>query len=112
MPTKQVTIADSGTVSGAVKLFDDYDNAPESLVGIICAAGFATANLTFQASVDGTNYYTMYNAAGAVVTVFSAAASEWIALDPADFAGVPYLKVVSSATQSGGDVLTLVTRRL
>lgn len=108
--TKSVTIADSGTVSGAVQLCDAYNDDVDSLVGVVTAAAFTTADLTFQFSHDGTTYTAAKNAAGTAITLSSVAASEWRAVDPTDFISAKYIKVVSSVAQSGGDTITLVMR--
>ena len=108
--TKTVTIADSGTVSSAIQLFDTYGQSVESLVAVVTASGFTTADLTFQFSHDGTNYFAAKNAAGTALTLKNVAASEWRAVDPTDFLSAKYLKVVAGASQSSGDVITLVIR--
>lgn len=108
--TKSVTIANTATSSDAVQMVDSYNQTVESLVGVIAPAGFTTADLTFQFSLDNSTFITAKNAAGTAITVTSLAASEWRALDPTDFLGAKYLKVVSSVAQTGGDIITLVIR--
>lgn len=108
--TKTVTIADSGTVSGAIQLAGTYGQSVESLVAVVTTSGFTTADLTFQFSLDGTTFIAAKNAAGTSITLTSVAASEWRAVDPTDFLSAKYLKVVSSAAQSSGDTITLVIR--
>ena len=110
MTEKTVTIADSGTVSGAVQINDTYDRVSMAVCGVKTAAGFTTADLTFQASFDGTTYTAVKNAAGVAVTLSSVAASDWRALAPSDLISAKYIKVVSSAAQAGGDTLTLILR--
>lgn len=109
------TIADNASLSGAVAL---VGSTTSTLVGIITPAGWTTAGLEFQGglTIDGT-FYTIYNASGAKVATAAVAASTWVALDPGDFAGVPYIKVRSATSgtpvvQSGGDALTLIVRSL
>lgn len=109
--TETATIADAASLSAAVDL------GKASLVGIVTPSGWTTAAITFQASFDGVTWFNLYNAAGIEVSVASIAASLWVALDPADFAGVPSLKVRSGTAgtpvnQSGGDAVTLVMRSL
>lgn len=108
--TKAVTIADGQTVSDAILLSDTYGQSVESLVAVVTAAGFTTADLTFQFSLDGTTYIAAKNAAGTAITLSSVAASDWRAVDPTDFLSAKYLKVVASASQSSGDTITLVIR--
>ena len=107
---KTVTIANGDTVSDAEQLVDTYNDDVDSLVAVVTAAGFTTADLTFQSSHDGTTYTAAKNAAGTAITLSSVAASEWRAVDPTDFLSAKYIKVVSSASQSSGDTITLVMR--
>lgn len=111
--TTTATIADSASLSGAV----DLSAFAGTLVAIQTGSGWTAAVMTFQASADGVTYANLYNSAGAEVTTGSIAASTYTALDPADFAGVRYLKVRSgtssaASNQSGGDTLTLVLREV
>jgi hypothetical protein len=110
--SKTVTIADSQTVSAAVQLVDLYDPDNLGVVGIYAAAGWATADVTFQVSFDGVTYTVLKNASGTVVTVSQLAATDWRGLDPVDFLSAFWIKAVSSATQSGGDTLTLILRSI
>jgi hypothetical protein len=49
--------------------------------------------MTFQVSPDNSNWYNLYDKVGEVS--YPAAASEYLALDPTQFAGVRYLKLRS-----------------
>lgn len=108
------TIANGASLSGAVDIGSGL-----SLVGIVTPAGWTTAVVSFQAStaLDGT-YVDLYKLDGTeMASPGSLAASHWHPLDPADFAGVRYLKVRSgtaaaAVNQAGGDTLTLVVRSL
>ena len=64
------------------------------LFGIVMPAAWTAANLTFQASADGTTYSNMYNSDGTELTV-TASTSRYIYLDPAIFASVQFLKIRS-----------------
>lgn len=102
-------IADGQTASAEV----DLGHTGLTLVGIIVPSTWATASISFTASLTaGGTFYPVYNVAGAAIATGSIAGGTavWIAIDPADFAGIRFLKLVSSAAQSGGDTLTLVTR--
>ena len=109
------TIASGATgLSGSVHL--GGPDRGTSLVAIQMPATWVTANLTFQASWDGTNFFNVHAADGTEVVV-TAAASRWIILDPADFASASYVKVRSctSATpvdQTATRTIVLVTRQV
>lgn len=71
-------------------------------IGIVMPEAWTTANLTFQATSDGVNYYDVYDSGGTEVTV-TAAASRYIVLTPelvAAFAGVQKVLVRSGTTGS------------
>lgn len=103
------TIPNGGSLTPAIKLGD------RTLVGISMPASWTTANLSFQVSVDGTNFQEL-NSSSAAIGV-TASAGIYIQLDPSIFIGVNIIKVRSgtsgSAVAQGADrVLTLVTRAM
>jgi hypothetical protein len=115
LATATATIANAASLSAEVDL-----GLGRSLVGIIVPSTWTTAVLSFAASpTSGGTFYPLYNAAGSEVVTGSIAGGTavWVALDPADFAGVRYLKVRSGTNaapvnQAGADTLTLITRQL
>jgi hypothetical protein len=100
-----LTIAASGTESGSLDLYGT------TLVGLYMPAAWSVADLSFKASSDNTTFYDVYRDSGSSASI-TTAASRYVALDPADFAGVRFLKLVSSATQSASRVITVVSRPL
>lgn len=102
-------------ITSGVSLSTAVNIDPYRLVGIAMPATWTAANLTFQASHDnGTTYNNLYDDLGTEMTV-TAAASRYITLDPAVFAGINYLKVRSGTSgtpvnQGGDRTITLVTR--
>lgn len=116
--TQQVTIANGGSLSGAAtgatRVGGGATGIYETLVGIIMPASWSAASLTFQASNDNSTFTNLYNAAGTEVTA-TVSAARWVAIDPADFAGVAYLKVRSGTSgtpvnQGADRTITLVFR--
>lgn len=88
-------------------------------IGIIGSTDWDTGNLTFQCSFDGTTYGNMYNDAGSeyTVTVPTTDGGDWLSLDPADFAGINFLKIRSGTSgtpvqQTNASTLYLITRRV
>lgn len=62
------------------------------------STAWTDAGIGFQGNVDGsTNYYNVYNTAGDFL-VYQTSASRMVAFDPAPFAGLQWLKVVSETT--------------
>lgn len=120
MPFYTATIANGESLSGAVRIQypDNGNDGYTTLCGIIVPSGWTTAVISFAAglTVDGT-FYPVLTAAGAEVVTGSitGGTAVWIALDPADFSGIPFIKIRSGTSaaavnQSGSDSLTLVTR--
>jgi hypothetical protein len=112
-----VTIANGASLSDAdaISINESRDKPAHSLVAILMPSAWTAADLTFQVSNDNTTFYEMVNTAGNNVSVTSPAADEWVAIDPADFVGVEYLKVRSgtvgaAVAQGAARVLTLLTR--
>jgi hypothetical protein len=69
-----------------------------SLCGILMPAAFTGTALTFLASVDGTNFFPIYNANGALS--YSVAQGQYVAINPQDFYGVQYLKIQSGSAEA------------
>lgn len=108
--TITATIGSAGSVSTAVDLLGGR------LVALtIGGTAWTTANITFQASADGTNYADLYDDAGNEVTV-TADASQFLAMDSTEnFLGVRYLKLRSGTSgtpvnQTAQRTITLVVR--
>lgn len=85
-----VTILNGAALSNAVNL--TLVGGP--LVGVQMPAAWTAANLTFQVSHDGTTYQDFYTSAGAEI-VLTAAAARFIAIDPANYFGVRFVRLRS-----------------
>lgn len=107
--TTTVTIGAGASLSEAADL-----QQLGQLVGIVTAATWDAAKITFQASYDGTNWFTLrYN--GIEYEVASITGTFWEALNPAVFAGVEYVKVRSGTSgaavnQADASIVTLICR--
>ena len=105
--TTTVVIANGESLSGA------KDLRGRKLVAIIMPDTWTAASLTFQASVDGTNYFNVYD--GSSERTLSVSASYYSALNIADWVGFRYLKIRSGTAgtpvnQGGARTLTLVAQ--
>jgi hypothetical protein len=105
---KTVTIADGQSLSDAAQLLP-HDGR---LAAFITPAGWAANAVTFQASVDGVNYFNVYDE-GAEYTCAAVPASAYCRVDMNVFHTARYIKVRSGtaavpANQAGGDIVTLV----
>lgn len=95
------TIANGASLSNALLINEAM------LVGIIMPGTWTTANLTLQGAGenDESTFNNVYDKDGTEVTI-NAAASRYITLEPAKFAGIKQLKIRSgtsgSAVNQGG----------
>jgi hypothetical protein len=104
--TTTTTIANGASLSGTVDL------GSNDLVGIIMPSAWTAASLTFQFSIDGTNFYDAYSAT-AELSSTAAAASRMISINAANYDMGRYIKIRSgtSATpvnQAADRILTLI----
>jgi hypothetical protein len=102
------TIANGASLSGAIDL------RGTTLVGYIMPASWTAADITFRGSVDGTNFFDLYNQFGIEIK-HTVAASRFIALIASDLASIRYIKVRSGTTgtpvnQGAERILTLIAR--
>lgn len=103
-PALAATIAASATVSSAIDLGGFV------LCGIQVPAAFTGVALTFQASMDGVTYQPMRNTYSGTALSYTVAQGEYIAVNPVDFYGVNFLKIVSGSTESALRNLVLAVR--
>lgn len=96
--TNSVAIASSGTTSAAIS------TNGLSLVGLLFPTITSTAvTFTVSSTVGGT-YVPLYNASGAVS--YTIASGRWVSINPADFAGVQFFKIVMGTSE--GSARTII----
>ena len=104
----------NATIATGTSLSAEIALGAKQLVGIAMPAGWDAADLTFQVSVDGgTTFLEMQTTAAAVD--YKAAASQYIAVDPAIWRGINLIKVRSGTSgaavnQTADRVLGLVIK--
>lgn len=98
-----VTIALNGTVSSA------YDLKTNGFVGFVTPATLDGTAFTFQGSPDGTTYTALYNSANVAFSI-TVATSRYYILNPADFLGCRYVKIVSGSTETAARTITVIAR--
>lgn len=104
--TISATIANAATTTAAIDL------AGTSLVAIQFPAAFTGTSVTFQASttLSGT-YQAVIDGSGTTLTK-TVVAARYMVLDPLEFAGIQFIKIVSSASEAAQRDLIIVTRPL
>ena len=104
----------TATIASSASLSDAMDLCGTTLAGYIMPASWTAADITFQVSVDGTNFYNLYDQYGNEVR-HTVSTSRFVALTPSDMAGVRYVKFRSgtsgsAVTQGSSRAITLVAR--
>lgn len=105
--TATATIANGASLSGAIDL------GQARLWAIQMPAAWTAAALTFQASLDGINYFNLYDNTGTEVSWTVAASQFQFELFPAKWLAIRWLKIRSGTSgvpvnQGGDRVLTVV----
>lgn len=97
----EVVLADNGTVTPEILL------GGSTLVGIQLPAGILSTALTFQSGNSSGGTYTQLTKQDGTAVTYVIAASKSVAIDPKDFYGVNFLKLVFGTSETGGP-LTII----
>jgi len=102
-----ITISDGDTVSDAADL-NQF-----TLTALLVPAAMEGSSLTFQGSIDGTNFFPINSpdTAGQAISVTINTAAAIIPLITDNFAGVRYMKVVAASAQTGDAAIELLSIR-
>ncbi len=106
MSTNTVTVANGGTESTWLNVGANVSD--RAVVGIVTPSALTSTTLSIQVSLDGTNALTHYDFTGLAFTI-PCGASRWISLDPALFAGFPFMRLVMGSAEAAARTITLVT---
>lgn len=107
----------TATISNGASLSEEINLTEFRLVGIQLPASISSATaLTFQAGGVSGSLNDMYTSTGSELS-YTVAASRFVVVDPADFAGAAFLKIrtgtSASPTSQGADrTLTLICHGL
>jgi hypothetical protein len=104
------TVANGATDSGWIHIGTDMDC--NGLVAIVTPAALTSTSLTIKASIDGgVTDLAHYDYSGSTFTI-PCAADRWIAVDPALFAGIPFIQIVMGSAEGAARSLTLIVREV
>ena len=103
--TDTVTIANAGTTSTSISM--SRGRVP---LAVLTPAALTGTTFTFEASVDGTNFYDLYN--GGTEYSVTVAASRYIALNPDVFQGVQYERLVSGSSEGASRTIYVISGEL
>jgi hypothetical protein len=101
------------TISSGTSLSPAIDLGPNRTFAVVMPAAWTAAALTFQASIDGTNYFNVFDDTGTEVTATVAASQYIVIASPAKMLGVRWIKVRSGTSgapvnQGADRALTIV----
>jgi len=97
-------IASSGTQSTGIFM------GGLSLCGLVMPTLWTSATISLQMTYDnGANWHDVYDNDGTAIS-FTVGTSRYVKIDPADFAGINYLRLVSSAPQAAERSIVIVAR--
>jgi hypothetical protein len=97
------SIASGQTASGVIDL------AGTTLCGIHLPSAFTGTSVTFQAAPTAGGTFQTVQRSGADFSL-PVAAARYIGLNPSDFAGVQFLKIISGSAEAAARTLTLAVR--
>ena len=100
--TDVVTIANGGTTSTSITM-----EASRVPVAILLPAAFTGTSLNFQASVDGSNFFSIYDEG--TLYAPAVAASRYVGLKRVPMDGVRYLKVISTSAEAASRSITVIS---
>lgn len=101
--TNTVTIAINTTTSTALDL------STNGFVGLIIPSAFTGTAITFTGSIDNSTFTALYNSDNSAFSI-TVSASRYYCLNPADFLGMRYVKIVSNASEAAARTITVVSR--
>lgn len=103
---KTITILNTATASSVVEC------AGLTFCGVKFPAAFTGTTITFQmCDTIGGTYVPVHNAAGTAIS-YTIAANRYSAIDPKDFYGINFLKIISGSAQAADRTLTVSLKGL
>lgn len=111
--TSGAPITQTALIANGASLSSVIDLGAGKLVAIQMPAAWTAAALTFQASIDGTNYFDVYDTS--TERNYTVAASRMLVLQLPDWVGIKYLKIRSGTSgtpvnQGADRTLTLLVQ--
>lgn len=101
LPVQKVLVVAAASIANAATVSAAIPTQGLTLVGVQLPAAFTGTALTFQGSVDGVTYQAVYSTTSGTALSYTIAQARYIAIDPAPFYGLAYIKLVSGSTEAG-----------
>lgn len=100
---------DTNSVTIATTTSTVLDLKANGFVGFITPAALTGTAFTFEGSIDNSTFTALYNADNSAFSI-TVSASRYYCLNPADFLGMRYVRLVSNATEGAARTVTVITR--
>ena len=101
-----LTIPNGETVSNSINM------NTTTLVGLLIAPIFTGTTISFEVSFDDVTFFPVFTVANTAVEITGVVDNQFYGLSPQDFAFIPFLRLVSNATELQDSNLTIVTRKV
>lgn len=101
--TNVVTIPISTSTSTSIDL------SSNGFVGFITPAALTGTAFTFTGSIDDSTFTAIYNSSNTAYSI-TVGTSRYYMLNPADFLGCRYVRIVSNGTEAAARTITVITR--
>ena len=98
-----LTIAISAQTSTILKLDQD-----KMVTGVITPSAFTSISISFEAGIDINSMIPLHNENGVLIAV-PIAASRHSILDPSDFVGIRFIRILSASAEAAERTLQIVT---
>lgn len=110
LPVEKVLVMAATTIANAATTSAAIPTKGLSLVGIQLPATFTGTAMTFTGSVDGVTYQPVYVTTSGTALSYTVAQARYIAIDPAPFYGLAYIKLVSGSSEGGARAITVTLK--
>lgn len=100
---------DAVTIALNASTSSTHDLMTNGFVGFIIPSAFTGTAITFTGSADGTNFFALYNSDNSAFSI-TVSTSRYYCLNPADFLGMRYVRLVSNGTEAAARTITVISR--
>ncbi len=97
----------NATIGNGSNSSDAIDLGVFRAVGIVTPSAITGTILSFTVSFDGVNFVPLHDASGAIIST-NITASRHIALNPSNFYGVRYLRLISNSNEAASRVFNII----
>ncbi len=104
-----MTIPSGQQASGFVAIGTDVDQ--NGLVAIVTPSALTSTSMLISPSLNGTDALTHVDSVAAVSSI-PITTNDWVSLDPALFAGFPFVKITVDQVEAGDREFTFILKKV